>query len=536
MKANYSAYFAAYSKLMLTKNADPRPATGLARYGYILAFAALVIFFLISFPGNRSEADDGFQYAYAVRSYNWAHLFQPRYLLFLPLSRLIYELTGADPYFLMCVISSLCSAGTLVICYRLLTKVMQLDKMTALWGCAFLLCSYGYWRYSVEAEVYSMSNLLCISVLYMIFRDKNVVLTGMLAGLAVLLYKPNAMPLFFAFPFAYLLRMRRINFFIYPAVGAVVVLAGYFAAYRYAAPEGTFLQFLMDGASRSYGSIFVTAFVVLSNIVSTGFLYGIDAVENFIRHRFPANLIVEEVFAANANGVLNYVALVTLALLGIAVVVLLVMIIRHFSRRQLLRKEHGILLLWIAVYAGVLLYLDPNSPEPWTMLMAPLTLLLTAGFIAPLKGKKWPWVVNGLLFVHNVVGGYGVIASERTDYIAQRSGWLKQHAQKGDLVLSLGSGSMLAYIVYNTPAGICSPEQAFERCMQLAEETIAAGHKVYLTDDMIERDEAVRFRGGEAYYKVADLVERYNKYLVLMNPGDERYGKIYELRYKGKIQ
>lgn len=140
-----------------------------------------------------------------------------------------------------------------------------------------------------------------------------------------------------------------------------------------------------------------------------------------------------------------------------------------------------------------------------------------------------------ILFLHNFAGGYGVIATEKSDYIAQRTGWLKEHAQKGDLILSLGSRSTLAYIVYQTPANICSPEQAFDKCMHLAEETIAAGHKVYFMDDMVNREAAVKFRGGKAFAEVEDFVNRYGSYLVPVNPDDQKYGRVYELRYKGAL-
>lgn len=524
---------------MNTRHANPSPATGFDRYREPLIFTALFLFFLISFPGNRSEADDGFHYAYLVKTQGWAHLLQPRYLLFLPLCKVLYNLTRLDPYLLMCIVSSLCSAGTLLLCYRLMSRVMQLPRSAALWGCAFLLFSYGYWRYSVEAEVYSISNLFCVAVLYIILRGRYVVLAGLLAGLAVLIYKPNAMPLFFVFPFAFLLKRRWASFFIYPAIGGLVVLAGYFLAYRYVTPSGTFLQFLAEGASRSYGSVFVTIFVVLSNVVATGFLYGIDPVEHFIRAKFPANLIVEEVYAANANGFGNLLAIITLLLLAVAMIVLLVIALRRLSRRNF-RGEQGILLGWIIVYAGVLLYLDPNSPEPWTMLMVPLMLLLTAALIAPLfdnlRTSRFAWMVIALLFLHNFIGGYGVIAKEKSDYIAQRTGWLKEHAQKGDLILSLGSRSTLAYIVYYSPATICSPEQAFDHCMDLAEETLAAGHKVYLTDDMVNREAAVKFRGGKAYAEVEEFVKRYEPFLIPVNEEDGRYGRIYELRYEGTLQ
>lgn len=509
-----------------------------------IAFIALTLFFILSFPGNRSEADDGFHYAYLVRSSGYAALFQPRYLFFLPMAKFIYGIfPGADPYWLMCVMSAVCSALTLVLCYRFQERVLNLGRNASLCGCAILLFAYGYWRYSVEAEVYAISNLFCIGVLYLVLSKRPIkplylaILAGFIGGLGVLVYKPNAIPLFFCFPFAFFLRKHWIPAFVYGIVGVVVVVGGYYLIFNTFPQTQTFTAYLMDGASQSYGSIFVTGFVLVSNVVSTGFLYGIDTVETFIRGHFPANMIVEEVFAANANGAWNYVACITLVLTGIVLLWLVIKGLRHFTRRGF-RPENWILVLWIVIYGLVLLYLDPNSPEPWTMLLVPMVLLINSWLVAPLFEKKMtvlPWLAVGLLAFHNLVGGYLLIRSEKSDYIVARASWLTTHAQTGDLVLSLGSGSMLAYIVYESPASICSPEQAFDKCMEEAEKTIAAGHHVYIADDMINRDEAVKFRDRETYDKTAAFVEKYRQYLEPVNAGSGQEGRIYELKYTGKL-
>ncbi|WP_295127148.1 hypothetical protein [uncultured Chitinophaga sp.] len=510
-----------------------------------IAFVALTLFFILSFPGNRSEADDGYHYAYLVRNSGYAYLFQPRYLFFLPLAKALYQLFGGriDAYWLMCAVSAACSALTLILAFRFQERVLKLGRSASLCGCALLLFAYGYWRYSVEAEVYAISNLFCIGVLYLILskREMNPLLlalvAGLIGGLGVLVYKPNAIPLFFCFPFAFFLRRYWIAAFVYGIVGVAVVIGGYYIVYNALSPQQTYTAFLMDGASQSYGSIFVTGFVLVSNILSTGFLYGIDTVETFIRGHFPANMIVEEVFAANTNGFWNYVACITLVITGIVLLWLIIKGLRHFTKRGF-RSENWLLVLWIVIYGMVLLYLDPNSPEPWTMLLVPIVLLFNSWLVAPLFEKKLtflPWLAVGLLAFHNLVGGYLLIRSEKSDYIVNRAAWLQKNTQPGDLVLSLGSGSMLAYIVYSTPASICSPEQVFDKCMQEAEKTIAAGHRVYIADDMINRDEAVKFRDPETYEKTAVFVQKYRQYLVLMNPGEDGIGKIYELKYGGKL-
>jgi hypothetical protein len=447
-----------------------------------------------------------------------------------------------DAYWLMCSISAVCSTVTLIVCFYFQKNVLKLGRNACVFGCALLLFAYGYWRYSVEAELYAISNIFCIGILYLILRNKNAkvvplaILAGTLGAVAVLIYKPNAIPLFFCFPFAFLLRRSWAGLFIYGITGVVVVVAGYYLAYTFVAPAMGFKSYLLAGADMSYGSIFVTAFVLVSNVVSTGFLYGIDAIENFIRGHFPANMIVEEVYTANANGSWNYVACITLLLTGIAFLVLIIKGIRHFSRK--FSKENWLLVVWIVVYALVLLYLDPNSPEPWTMLLVPMALLFNSLLVAPLFEKKigfLPWATVCLLALHNIIGGYLLIANKESDYIVYSTGWLKNNTHPGDLILSLGSGSTLAYIVYTTPAKVYSPEQEFGKCIEQAEQTIKAGHHVFIADDMINRDPSVKFRNPKTYAETAAFVEKYQKYLLLANPYDKKSGKIYELTYPGKL-
>ncbi|ATL46326.1 hypothetical protein COR50_03570 [Chitinophaga caeni] len=509
---------------------------------YLLVFGVILCFILLSFPGNRSEADDGFYYAYLVRDNSWERLFQSRYLLFLPFLKAAHTFFWqlgwhADVYKFMCYVSAACSAATCVLVYYTLNNVFNIKRTTAVWGAVLLMICYGFWRYAVEAEVYAISNLLSILVFLCMWRmtkergsRKWLLITSVLAGVSVLFYKPNVIPLFFAFPFWLLIRRQWSFTFAYGILGFLVVLAGYYSVYSVFPGDMTFREFFLDGASQSYGSPLVTIFVIGANILATGFIYGFEKVAGFIHHRFPANIIAEEVYAANSNPVGNKIAVVTTILAVLSILATLILVFLKRKRLKLLTAQ-VILVLWIGIYAMMLLYLDPNSPEPWTMLLLPMVLLISS-WVGQLPRDKWvflPWAMLLCIGLHNFFGGYQVIRKQSGDLIVHETGWLEGHTSQGDLVMSLGAGSKLNYIAYNTPATVYSLEQHYDKAKLNIRNTLAGQKKVYILEDAIEIDPAVKFRHPEAYEKSMAIVAELKPYLILQNPGDPKFAPVYAL-------
>ncbi|SEW50324.1 protein O-mannosyl-transferase family [Chitinophaga arvensicola] len=528
-----------------TKNVQQRGTY----YYYLFAFLALMAFFLLTYPDNRSENDDGFSYAAAVRFGSWTSLFEPRYLMFLPFSRSVFLLvqnfggTFSDPYLVMCYVSSVCAALTLLMVYRFMRKVLELSVINSIWGGIILLCCYSFWRYAVEAEVYSISNLLCITVLYLLMRTNSSRLlriagAGILGGIAVLLYKPNVIPLFFCFPLLFVLGRRFKAMFLYGGAGVITVLAGYYLVFSLVHPPAdSFTEFLTRGASYSPGSPLMSVFVLGSDVAATNFLYGIPGVRTFIAQHFPTHVISEEIYAASRHGRGNYIPLATcIALLGV-IGWIIVRYRKHigFSRQK---PVVVVLIIWPVMYAAMLLFLDPTSPEPWMMLVMPLVIFVAywTRFLFGSRQTGIVWLLAGLLLVHNWLGGYRIIADEKGDYIAHNVGWLKTNAKENDLVVSLSASTTLAYIDYYTPATITAPEQNMDRSIMLMNEAIKEQRKIYFMDDMLHPDPAIIYRNKAACDRVASFVERYRSYLVLVNPADEKQGKVYEFTYKGALQ
>jgi hypothetical protein len=144
-------------------------------------------------------------------------------------------------------------------------------------------------------------------------------------------------------------------------------------------------------------------------------------------------------------------------------------------------------------------------------------------------GTKMLWMFTCLLLLHNIVGGFSFIKSKQTDYTSYQSAWLVENATQKDLVLSLGSASMLRYILYYSPVQLCTPEQQFAVCMDKIAATLAAGGRVYLLDDVVHPSKTIAYRHKEAYDAVVGFVNRNKSAIVPANTAGKNVSVVYQL-------
>src|SRR5688572_27200805 len=139
------------------------------RRSLILLSLSIVALYLLLLPANHSEAEDAFWYAYDVENGSLIDTLHPHHLLYIPLNRAIY-LTGITErsYPLMVGVNVVLGVATVCLFVLLLRKIGMPSGYALTMG-ASLAFSYGYWRYSVEVEVYILAafaaTLLCWVVL-----------------------------------------------------------------------------------------------------------------------------------------------------------------------------------------------------------------------------------------------------------------------------------------------------------------------------------------------------------------------------------
>lgn len=198
--------------------------------------------YVLLIPVNRTENDDGYHYAWLLLHGDKAALFQSRFPLFLSAEKGLFTLLkwlgfAPDAYMLLVWVSSFFAAGAIFIFYLIVRKRFRLSRRSAVITVLMLAFSYGFWRYAVEAELYSISHFLIFLTFYLLTRpagedDLRPVLSAAAIGsLAVMVYKPNFIPLFLAFPWIFIANRQWKRAACYLAAGAAGILGIYALIY-----------------------------------------------------------------------------------------------------------------------------------------------------------------------------------------------------------------------------------------------------------------------------------------------------------------
>ena len=102
------------------------------RTGWILGFAAILIFYLATTPENRTDAGDGYAYAYDTEARALTDLYDTRSLLFHVVMRLLYRAAhaiydGVTAHGVLLTASALSASAGLVLFARLLNRHFDLS-------------------------------------------------------------------------------------------------------------------------------------------------------------------------------------------------------------------------------------------------------------------------------------------------------------------------------------------------------------------------------------------------------------------------
>lgn len=500
--------------------------------------------YMLLMPVNRTENDDGYHYAWLLVHGNAAELFQSRYPLFLPFEKLVLNLLHLinfqpDPYLMMACISSLFTAGALFFAYLIFRRRFMLGSRIALLSMLLLAFSYGFWRYAVEAELYGISHFLVFLTLYVLSSGENrpryrhVLLAGVIGTLAVLIYKPNFIPLFLAFPLLLILQKQWRHVLVYLGTGAAGIFAGYALIFSKAAvTEPSLFTYLMAGGDGNGGNPFLSVFVYLSNIASSNFLYGFARLTSFIHMRFPANMIVEEILTASFYPVLNCIAIITSICL---VLISAYLLFRRFQIRRFIPPVKGpemalriTMWAWLVLYWLILSFLDPNSPEPWMMLVPPLFFIAGVSIFAPARRVVTVYLLLFVLVIHNLAAAVIPNLNKDSDYNRNQSEALLAHARKGDLIVCFGSYTEFYYLQYYTPATVINASENISGLDGVLKKTARNRATIFLCADVMHPDRVMKFR-SPANLKLLETITRSHKVVqpVSASPHADYYTLLY---------
>ena len=439
-------------------------------------FILLLGLYTLTNPVNHSEANDGYSYARSAEAPGWSGLCHGQHLLYLPVCKALLigarQAGLADRAFpVMVWFSRVCGALAAVafaflVRRRFMTAPQDPENAGALriaaWtGAGGLACSYGFWRYSNEAEIYIPATLLILLAWLAAAGPpgrQTAALSGLCGALACLLHIFAAIPIFAALPLFYLWQ-RRIR-----DAAWHVALAGVLCGSVYLSIHGTraAAEIVAGGAGQPEGGFRASGLVkgaigLTQDVTAGNFLFARERFQQAMTRAFPYRALTRQIYtgrqADRASRTVPFVTLMLLALTGLALLA-----VRWTVWRRAWQPRHSLdpalvaaAALWFVLHALVLLSREPGNPENWVMALPPLWLLINAMLYAPLAAAGrmlLPVVLTALLLAHNYFGGLRLLASPAGDYSAAKSAWLLQHARPGDLILTAENDEFVRYLDY----------------------------------------------------------------------------------------
>ncbi|TQV83340.1 hypothetical protein [Denitrobaculum tricleocarpae] len=451
-----------------------------------LLFCLFVAFYLLTAAGNISETDDVYAFAYRAENFPVDYLSDPRLMLYHISMRLLFLASGllgwdVSALVLMRGFSAVCAAASLLLLMRIVFVDLKLSAATAVVSAAVLGCSYGFWRYAAEAEVYVPAIFLILLVFHSLVRITSgtrddvsgLFLSagcGVISGITVLFYQPSVIPLFFAFPFLLLYRARLFHLGVYGVTGGAVVISGYLLGFFAFWPEpfslAAFEAFLSQRSSEfivptfSLKTLVVSmirsAFAIGHDLVSMNWVFAFDPVIALIQQAFSYHIIDEEVFSARRAGFLVYLPIVTVV--ALATVSLRILVVLGIPSITFLKQRPFLVIfLWTAINGAVVGRLNPGGLEAWIMVFPPLILLFAALVVEPcMRMGRGAWVVAFavVLSLHNAVGGMALVRDPAHEYARVVGAWVIDEAKSEDLVIVTGDASLGESLRYLSAAQV----------------------------------------------------------------------------------
>jgi hypothetical protein len=429
---------------------------------------------MLTGPGNRTEADDAFGYAYDVEHQSFHELFlDASHMLFLPLARgelNMLRLVGVDlgAYDAIRLMNCLLAALAVVLFGVLLRSRFGLGPFAAATGAAGLAISYGFWRYSNEADLYPSVVLIFVALCLIAFSGlpstTTVVLAGAVAAFGTLFYVLGIVSAVVLVPTVLLLQRRIRDVVIYSVVVVLMGAAVSYGAYRYAAPpQQTFVRYLL-GESRStdYSASAIPKSIIsiAQDVATTNWVFAYHTVGQRLAAAFPGQYLVEEQYVGDhSDAVVRVVPLLTVPLLLLLAAAVLWSVRHCLGARELRRAGQALLVvaIWIGVYWLILIGPSSSAPEAWIPLLPAVWTCVAAVVLRACETRASRILAVAFLLtlmVHNLAGGFWMMHSQSTDLNAAKSQWLVDNAGAGDLILTADGLVFKRYLQYHTAAKV----------------------------------------------------------------------------------
>lgn len=437
--------------------------------GRAAVLLGLSLFYYLTSPGNRTEADDAFWFARDIETAPWPELFDPLHLFFLPLGRIIWKavaaLGGPDrAYPVLVGAGAILAAAAIVLSWDLLVRRFRMEPKRAALAAALLGLVYGIWRYSAEVEVYALILLVVVAVVHLALaaepgRLERLCLV-LLAGLAPFIHILAAVLSAVAVPIAVASRRGWRPVLRYGLATLALGIALGIAGYRLAgSPEEGVVDFYRSGenvrlalAPSDVARHSVAASQVL---VSGNFLLTYPPFRHKLAAAFPSQSLEDETFTGmHAPSVLAWVGSATLLAVAASFAWLLAARPR-FRRSGASRAARRLALAWLGAHVTtVVLFSKSGQPEAWMLAIFPAWLVFVSIVVSDDLAIAPLAVLVVSLLLHNGFAGLAVYADDDGDLYRVSAAWLIDNTSSADAVLTARGAGFARYLAYWSPARV----------------------------------------------------------------------------------
>lgn len=447
--------------------------------------------YLLTLAGNHAEAEDSLWYLRNIRDGEASNLFHPHHLVYEWCGWAVYHAAlglgySGGPEVPVQVFNALTGALGIAVLWALLRRVA--GRVAATSGCGLLGFSYGYWWYSVEAEVYilSASLLICsLTVAYHAAMDpswKLFALLGGAQGFAVLAHQTNVLfaivaagALFIASRSLPLGDVKRCAL-AYAGAGIAIVVPPYVSAIavlRLRTPGDVYYwltRYAQEGVGGSWELLNIpkAVFGFGRALVGGHFLFALEPSRKLLLETFPSQSLREEQFLV--RNFPDWLILLLLALSAVVIVALLVPVLGWLRQPKLDSPQARVLAIlcmtWFVPYALFFLWWEPQNIEFWIAPLVPLVILfaLLSSAHEYRSGRRFlptsVMILLSALISVNFVGSVWPQHSPKNDYWRVRASWYEGHTSSSDLVL-YGDYPQGRYLKYYSQAQLIEVPEIF---------------------------------------------------------------------------
>ena len=375
-------------------------------------------------------------------------------------------LPHASAYVVMRYASVPAAVGAVLLFVALLRYRLRCSWFAALSAGAGLAISWGFWRYSNEAEVYSWAAFLVLLALWVGLRERSgwawVVLAATLAALASVIQIQNVIPAVIAVPAFLMLRRRFVHLIVYGAVFGFVGASITLSAYRYTDPPVSYVRYLLPGTSLPTGfepTSIAAGAVGFGQVLGSGeVLFAYRGVADRLERVFPDQELEQEEFAGRRiNPALAALALALFLVTAGLVVVIFVGLLRHGAETRKGYLTRAVpFAAWFVVYWAITSATYASDPEAWILALLPFWALAGILVLDRLKTSGFRRLATAALvglFAFNVVAGLIPLWPASSDYNARQADWFLEHARPGDAILTTRI-SLFRYLRYYSEAQV----------------------------------------------------------------------------------